>query len=156
MVLSFQRVTPIVSHPLTRPDDLGVTYGPNRQTDTRKPHHHRRFSRRCDLLPAAERRQSLRRMCARLPPGPWLPTQAQGDVGGGGVSAPPLALCARPPGWGHHLADTVHDVPRRVHGPAALRLTLSFYATGGGPQGFVSDAWWTQCGVECRHLPYLP
>jgi hypothetical protein len=43
MVLSFQRVTPIVSHPLTRPDDLGVTYGPSRQTDARKPHYHRRF-----------------------------------------------------------------------------------------------------------------
>jgi hypothetical protein len=41
MGLSFQRVTPIVSHPLTRPDDLGVTYGPSRQTDARKPHHHR-------------------------------------------------------------------------------------------------------------------
>src|SRR5215813_13600168 len=70
-------------------------------------------------------------------------------------SDPPLALCARPPGWGHHLAAPVHDVPRRLHGPPALRLTLSRHATGGGPQGFVGDAWGAQCGVVRRHLPYL-
>jgi len=35
MVLRFQRVTPIVSHLLPRPDDLGVTHGHNGQTDNR-------------------------------------------------------------------------------------------------------------------------
>jgi hypothetical protein len=36
MVLRFQRVTPIVSHLLPRPDDLRVTHEHNGQTDTRK------------------------------------------------------------------------------------------------------------------------
>src|SRR5689334_10679712 len=68
----------------------------------------------------------------------------------------PLPLCPCPPRWGHHLAYPVHAMPRRVHGPPALRLTLSRHATGGGPQGFVGDAWWTQFRVVCRHLPSLP
>src|SRR5262249_52097781 len=37
MVLRLQRVTSIVSHPLTRPDDLGVTHGASCQTNPRKP-----------------------------------------------------------------------------------------------------------------------
>jgi hypothetical protein len=40
----------MVFHQPTRPDDLGVTHAENIQTDTRKPHHHRRFSERSDLL----------------------------------------------------------------------------------------------------------
>jgi hypothetical protein len=43
---------------------------------------------------------------------------------GGGTPDPPLALCARPPGWDHHLADPVHDVQRGVHGPPTCRLAL--------------------------------
>src|SRR5437764_13043265 len=80
MVLILQRVPPIVSHPLTRPDDLGVTYGTSRQTDPRKPHHHCRFSRRSDLLSAAGRWQGVPRVYPRLHPVPWLPAQTQGDL----------------------------------------------------------------------------
>src|SRR2546427_4503160 len=40
IVLRFQRVPPIVSPQLARPDDLGVTHGHSSQTDARKPHHH--------------------------------------------------------------------------------------------------------------------
>jgi len=36
IVLRFQRVTLIVSHQLTRPDDRGVTHGRSGQTDARK------------------------------------------------------------------------------------------------------------------------
>ena len=46
MVLKFQRVTLIVYHQLTRPDDRGVTHGHSGQTDARKPDYHCRFSER--------------------------------------------------------------------------------------------------------------
>src|SRR5262249_40466345 len=80
MVLILQCVPPIVSPPLTRPDDLGVTHGTSRQTDPRKPHHHCRFSRRSDLLSAAGRWQGVPRVYPRLCPVPWLPAQTQDDL----------------------------------------------------------------------------
>jgi hypothetical protein len=49
--------------------------------------------------------------------------------GGGGCRDAPLALCARPAGWDHHLADTVHDMQSRVHDLAAFRLALPPDAT---------------------------
>src|SRR4029453_12693274 len=62
VVLIFQRVTPIVSHPLTRPDDRGVTHEDSGQTDATKPHYHCRFSKRSNLLPPDVRRQGVSRV----------------------------------------------------------------------------------------------
>jgi len=45
MCLNFQGVTPMVGQEPRPPSDLGETHGPSRRTDTRKPHHHRRFPR---------------------------------------------------------------------------------------------------------------
>src|SRR5262252_7248313 len=95
-------------------------------------------------------------MRAGLHPVSGLSAHSQGDVSRWWLPHTPLPLCPYPLGRAHYLAAPVHDVSRRLHGPPALRLTLSFHATGGGPQGFVGDAWWTQFGVVCRHLPYLP
>src|SRR3989442_1917140 len=72
------------------------------------------------------------------------------------MPATPLPLRPCPPRWAHHLADTVHDVSGRVHGPAALRLALSFHATGGRPRCPVGHTRRPQFGVVCRHLPSLP
>jgi len=47
--------------------------------------------------------------------------------GGGGPDAP-LALCPGPPGWRHHLACPVHDMPSGIYGPAPFRLALSLDA----------------------------
>ncbi len=41
MVMRFQRVTPIVSHHLTRPADLEETHAKPSETTTRKPDYHR-------------------------------------------------------------------------------------------------------------------
>ena len=46
-----------------------------------------------------------------------LLAQAPDDLSRRWVPDPPLALCACPARWGHHLAAPVHHVPRRVHGP---------------------------------------
>jgi hypothetical protein len=100
MVLRFQRVPPMGAHPLPSPEDLGVTEGPRRPTEARQPHQHRRFSRRGALRPATERWPSLGRRWARLPPRPWLPTQAQGALGWRRGADPPRAFSARPPGGG--------------------------------------------------------
>src|SRR6266446_2647125 len=129
MVLIFQRVTPIVSHQLTRPDNRGVTHGHHSQTDPRKPDHYCGFSRRSDVLSAAWRWEGLSRVCPCLRAVSWLPAQAQGDLSWRRVPHPPLALCPRPSGWSDHLADTVHDVQSGIHGPPALRLALSPDAT---------------------------
>jgi len=42
--LLFQDIPPMVCHELSRPHNLGVTHGTRSQTNTRKPHHYRRFS----------------------------------------------------------------------------------------------------------------
>src|SRR5215510_14459795 len=110
MALILRCVPPIVSHPLTGLDTLGVTHGYSSQTDPRKPHHHCRFSRRRDLCAAVGRRQGLCGIRVRFPPLPWLSTRPQGHLSRGRVSHPPLALCPSPCAWDHDLADTVHDV----------------------------------------------
>src|SRR5215471_16714780 len=132
MVLRFPRVTSIVSYPLTRPDDLGVTYGHSSQTDARKPYHYCRFPERSDVLPAAWRWEGVPRMCPRLRHVSRLSARTQGDLSRRRVSHTPLPLCSCPAGWAHHLACPVHHVSRRVHGPAALRLALPSDAPGGG------------------------
>ena len=113
------------------------------------------FQRRSDLLSAAWRWQGVCRMCARLPPVPWLSAQTQGDLSRRRVPDAPLALCPCPSGWGHHLAHPVHDVSSGVHGPAPLRLALSPDATGGGPRCPVGHAWRPQFGAVRGDLPYL-
>src|SRR5262249_1505550 len=110
IVLILQRVPPIVSHPLTRPDDLGVTHGASCQTNPRKPHYHCRFSRRRDVRSAAGQRQGLCRIRGRFPPLPRLSARTQGNLSRGRVSHTSLALCPSPCAWDHHLADTLHDV----------------------------------------------
>src|SRR4029453_16314413 len=124
MVLILPRVPLIVSHPLTRPDDLGVTHEASCQTNPRKPHHHCRFSRRRDLLAAAEQREGLCGIRVRFPPLPGLSAQTQSPLSRRWMPHPSFALCAGPSGWSHHLADTVHDVSCGVHDPPALYLTL--------------------------------
>src|SRR6266849_4491816 len=155
MVLRFERVTPIVSHELTRPDARGVTHGHSGQGDARQPDYHRRFSQRSDVLSAAWRRQGISRVCPCLSPVPWLSAQTQGDLWWRRPD-PSLALCARPAGRSHHLAHPVYAVQSRVHGPPALRLTLSPDAPGGRPRCLTGNAWRAQFGTVRRHLPYLP
>jgi hypothetical protein len=48
---------------------------------------------------------------------------------GGGCLTPSLALRPGPAGWSHHLAHPVYTVQSGLHGPPALRLTLSLNAT---------------------------
>src|SRR4029453_18343019 len=132
MGLILQLVPPIVAHPLTRPDDLGVTHGASRQTDPRKPHHHCRFSRRSDLLSAAWRWQGVYRMRPRLSPGPGLSTGTQGDLSWRWVPDASLPLRPCPPGGAYHLAHPMHHVPRGVHGAPPLRLALPPDAPCGG------------------------
>ena len=67
--LDISTCTHIVSHMLTRPDDLGVAHGHSRDMDSAQPHHHRRFPRWNDLRSPAWRRQGVSRVCARLYPG---------------------------------------------------------------------------------------
>ena len=104
----------------------------------------------------AWRRQGVSRMCPRLPPGPRLSAQTQGDLSRGRVPDAPLPLCPCPSGWGHHLAYPVHDVQSRVHGPPPLRLALSPDATGGGPRCPVGHAWGPQFGAVRGHLHISP
>src|SRR6266508_3238041 len=104
MVLRLQRVTPIMSPQLTRPDDLGVIHGYRSQTGPRKPHHHRGFSERSDLLSAPWRWEGVSRVRVRLPPIPGLSAETPGDLSRRRVPDAPLPLCPCPPGWGHHLA----------------------------------------------------
>src|SRR5438067_1191319 len=103
---------------------------PNGETDARKPHHHCRFPERSDVLPAAWRWEGVPRMCPRLRDVPGLSVHTQGDLSRWRMPDTPLLLRPCPPRGAHHLADTVHDVSRRVHGSAALRLALSFHACG--------------------------
>jgi hypothetical protein len=44
--------------------------------------------------------------------------------GGGGLFHAPLALCPCAAGWGHHLADPVHDMSSGLHDPPAFHLAL--------------------------------
>jgi hypothetical protein len=78
--LRFQHVTPMVSHQLTTPNDLGVTHGHSGQTDARKPRPHRRFSRRSHLLPSDGRWPGVSRMCPCLSPVAWLSAETSGDL----------------------------------------------------------------------------
>lgn len=156
MALIWQRVTPIVSHPLTRPDDLGVTHEHSGQIDPHKPHHHSRFSRRSALRAAAGRRQGLCGMRVRFPPFPRLSARPYGDGSGRWVPDPPCALPPCPARWGHPLADPVHQVSRGVHRPPPLCLALSPEATGGGPRRPVGHPWGAQFGAVCDPLAYLP
>src|SRR5713101_303129 len=94
-------------------------------------------------------------MRPRLSPGPGLSTRTQGDLSRRRVLDPALPLCPCPLGWGHYLADTVHDVQSGVHGPPPLRLALSPDAPGGGPRCPVGHTRWPQFGAVRGDLPYL-
>src|SRR5262247_2462686 len=63
-------VTPILGHRLHRLPDLRVTHEHSSPTDSHKPHHHCRFSRRHDIRSAAWRWQGLYRIRLRLSPLP--------------------------------------------------------------------------------------
>ena len=78
-----------------------------------------------------------------------------GDLSRGRVSDPPLALRPCPPGWSHHLAHPVCEVQSGVHGPPALRLTLSLDAPRRRPQRPVGDAWGAEFGAVCGDWSYL-
>src|SRR4029434_1991994 len=156
IVLRFQCVTHIMSHQLTRPDDREVTQGHSGHTDARKPHHHRRFPKRSDVLPAAWRWSGVPRMCPRLRHVPRLSAEIQSHLSRRLVPDPSLPLCPCPAGWSHHLAHPMYEVQSGVHRATALRLELSSDATGGGsrcPDGYTR---WAQLRVVCGHLPYLP
>src|SRR5438128_7580606 len=116
MVLRVQRVTLTVSPQLPRPDDRGGTYGYSGETDARKPHHHCRFPERSDVLTAAWRWEGVPRMCRRLRDVPGLSVHTQSDLSRRRMPDTPLLLRPCPPRGAQHLADTVHDVSRRVHG----------------------------------------
>ena len=147
MVLSSQRVTPLVAHPLPKPDDLGGTPGHNGPTAARPAHYHRRFSERSALLSAAEGWHGLWRMRARLPPGPRLSAHTQGALSRGRMPAAPLAFCPGPPGWRPQLAAPMSHGSCRVHRPAAFSLALPPEASCQGPGGPVSPPGRPQFGA---------
>src|SRR5215813_4817935 len=155
MVLRFQRVTSIVSYPLTRPDDLGVTHGHSSQTDANKPYHYCRFPERSDVLPAAWRWEGVPRICPRLRYVPRLSAETQSHLSRWRIPDAPLALRPNPSGRAHHLASPVHDVSRGVHRAPALRLALSPDGPGGGPQRLASHAWRIEFGALRGHRSYL-
>src|SRR5262249_51164830 len=150
-----QRAAPIVSPLLPTPDNLGVTHGHSDETDTRKPHHHRRFSRRSDVFLPDSRWEGVSRVRVRLPPLPRLSTETQGDLSRRRVPDATLALCPPPCAWDHHLASPVYDVSRGVHRAPALRLTLSRDALRRGPQRPVSHPRRPQFGAVCGDRAYL-
>src|SRR5687767_5714081 len=127
----------MVSHQLTTPDDLGVTHEHSGQTNPRKPHDHRRFPERSDVLPTAWRWEGVPRMCHRLHHVPWLSTQAQGDLSRRWVLDAPLPLHACPLEWRHHLAAPVYEMQSRVHSPPTFRLALSPDVSEGSPSRVV-------------------
>src|SRR5712691_3121676 len=43
--------------------------------------------------------------------------------------------------WGRYLAHPVYEPQSRIHDPAALRLTLSLYASRRGPQCPLGHPW---------------
>src|SRR5712691_6559966 len=86
-------------------------------------------------------------MCPRLRHGPRLSAETQGDLSWRRVPGPPLALRPGPSGWAHHLASPMYDVQSGVHGPAALRLTLTPDATRGGSRCPHGHTRWSQFGA---------
>src|SRR5215467_14014668 len=156
IVLIFQRAAPIVSPLLPTPDNLGVTHGHSDETDTRKPHHHRRFSRRSDVFLPDSRWEGVSRVRVRLPPLPRLSTETQGDLSRRRVPDAPLALCPPPCAWDHHLASPVYDVSRGVHRAPTLRLALSPDAPRGRSRCPRGDAGWAQFGTLRGALSYFP
>ena len=78
------------------------------------------------------------------------------SCGGGGCLPPPLPLYACPAGWSHHLACPVYAMQSGIHGPPALRLTLSPDAPGGRPRCLTGHAWRAQFGAVRCALPSLP
>src|SRR5262245_61494213 len=73
-------------------------------------------------------------MCPRLRAVPRLSAETQSHLSRRWMPHPPRALCARPSGWGHDLAASVHGVPSRVHDPPALHLTRLGRLAERGPQ----------------------
>src|SRR5262249_3513686 len=156
MVLIFQRVTPIVSPLLPTPVNLEVIHGHRRETDARKPHHHRQFSERSDLLSPCWRGQAFVRVCPRLRAVPRLSAETQGPLQRRWGPDTPLALCPCPPGWRHHLAAPMHHVQSRLHRPAAFYLALPPDATGGRARCALGDPWRPELGAVCGVLSSLP
>ena len=102
----------MLCHTRHRPNDLRVTHAKTSSPDPRKPDYHYRLPERSHVLSAAGEWQGVSRVCPRLRSGYGFSAQTQGDLSWWRMPDTPLALCAGPSRWGHHLAAPVHHVPR--------------------------------------------
>src|SRR5262249_41212792 len=162
-------VTPRFSHPMPdlsmrSPHDVSssptaicmeMRHGTDRQNDSRKPHHHRRFPRRSDLRPAPWRHQGVCRVYPRLPPLDGFSALPQSQLQREWSPDTLLALCPCAVGWSHHLAGAVHHVPSGIHGAPPFRLALSSYEPRRGQASVDRHPRGTELRMVRRDLEYL-